>query len=191
MLALYLYFLRPLLYGLRRFSPPPRCSAELKQTKPLSPRFATSLPYRRRLCRSSSKTFPRFWQLYGFLISILGSPPPGQALKADPPTPPLGLPPRGLPPGAPLRVIYYIVLYRIQGRQVGKKKFRWQGIIFVVVQQGRFVYVYRVGSCTYRVGSYTGLVHIQYQFVAVRSKGQIRVRVSQAYRRDVCRRVQV
>jgi len=27
--------------------------------------------------------------------------------------------------------------------------------------------------------------------VAVRSKGQIRVRVSQAYRRDVCRRVQV
>ena len=92
MLALFLYALRPPLYGLRRFSPPPYYSAELKQIKPLSPRSATSLPYRRRLCRSSSKTFPCFWQLYGFLISILGSPPPGRAPKADPPTPPLGLP---------------------------------------------------------------------------------------------------
>jgi hypothetical protein len=113
MSALLLYVLRPLLHGLRQFSPPPHYSAELKQTKPLSPRFATSLLYRRRLCRSSSKTFPRFWQLYGFLISILGSPPPGQALEADPPTPPLGLPPRGLPPGAPLRIVCYVVSYRI------------------------------------------------------------------------------
>jgi hypothetical protein len=136
MLALLLCVLRPLLYGLRQFSPPPRCLAELKQTKPLSPRFATSLPYRRRLCRSSSKTFPRFWQLYGFLISILGSPLLGRALKADPPTPPLGLPPQGLPfvsyvmscrivyRGGRWEKISALVGYSIRSRTIGSVRMR-------------------------------------------------------------------
>ena len=153
MSALFLCVLRPPLHGLRRFSPPPRYSAELKQTKPLSPRFATSLPYRRRLCRSSSKTFPRFWQLYGFPISILGSPPPGRAPEADPPTPPLGLPPGGSPRGLPFvsyimscRIVYRgggwekisLIGYSIRSHTVGSVRMR---------VQGRFVCVYRVGSC--------------------------------------------
>ena len=159
MSALFLYVLRPPLHGLYQFSPPPYYLAELKQTKPLLPRFATSLPYRRRLCRSSSKTFPCFQQLYGFLISILGSPLLGQALKANPPQ---GSPPQGLPPGAPLCIVYYIVSYRIQGRQVGKN-----------FGSSRVQYLQSYS----RVGSYAyiGSVRTQYQFVAVRSKGQIRI----------------